>query len=115
MEIRENHNSNGELSREAEVITLDEVLECIDALNPKLAAKISGAIEQLGTGKTKSLLIKQLRGKIMELSVKQYRVIFCRAETIIYIVDIFKKQSRKTPGNIIKKAEETYRKIQNLQ
>ncbi|HEY5221164.1 MAG TPA: type II toxin-antitoxin system RelE/ParE family toxin [Candidatus Paceibacterota bacterium] len=111
METGEFQN-NQESSYEPRIVVLGNVLECIDALSGELSIKILADIKQLGTGKTASLLIKPLRGKLMELSVKQYRILYFRIEGTIYVVDVLKKQSRKTPRRIIKRAWNIYKKFE---
>jgi phage-related protein len=113
MELEEIHN-NAELLGEGRIIVLGDALEYIKALNGDVRAKISADIKRLETGKTEGLLIKPLKWKIMELSVKQYRIIYFRTPTAICVVDVFKKQSRKTPLRFIKRAEKIYKKLNNL-
>ena len=52
-------------------------------------------------------------GKVKEIIVKQYRVVFFTIGTTGYVVDVFKKQSRKTPKRIIERAERIYRSMSN--
>jgi len=73
--------------------------------------KILMDLDLLEADRTEFLDIKQLSGKIRELIVRQYRLVFFRKEEIIYVIDIFKKQSRKTPWRIIKRAEKIYQSL----
>jgi phage-related protein len=95
-------------------IVLSEVQKFINTIRSKDSGKIKTALEFLEARKTEALLIKQLKGKIVELSIKQYRVIFFEINSTIYVIDIFKKQSRKTPLRIIERAENIYKKINNI-
>lgn len=87
------------------LVILNEVIAALSDLPLRLSGKISGALGSLEVGKTKDLLIKPIKGKIMELSVGQYRIIFCNMDAMIYVILLFKKQSRKTPLRIIRRAE----------
>jgi len=111
MENEEFRNSQ-EPPREATIIALGVALDVIKSLDRELSVKISAGIKQLGTRETDNLLIKPLKRKLMELSIKQYRIIFFRAGGTIYVVDVFKKQSRKTPWRIIRRAEKIYKKFE---
>ena len=68
-------------------------------------------LDLLEADRTEFLDIKQLSGKIRELIVRQYRLVFFRKEEIIYVIDIFKKQSQKTPRRIIERAERLYQSL----
>lgn len=81
---------------------LDEIGEYLSGLSAEVRGKISGDLESLEKGETETLLIKQ------------FRIIFFRLEGSIYVIDVFKKQSKKTPLRIIERAEKIYRKIIEL-
>lgn len=87
------------------------VKEFVDRLHPEDAAKMRAQLEMLLKGRTEELVIKTLRGKIKELIVKRYRIIFFKKEGMIYVVDAFKKQSKKTPQHIIERSEAIYKQI----
>ena len=105
------HQDNPEKSSPVQLVVLDVISEFINQLEPGVSAKIYGAFKYLRAGEVRPLLIKPLKGEIMELSVKQYRIIFFRAAMFIYVIDVFKKQSEKTPIKIIRRAEKRYQKI----
>lgn len=86
-----------------------DVTDFINNLPDNISAKILAHLKSLEMNLTEALAIKTLKGKIKELIVKQYRIVFFQENGIIYVVDIFKKQSRKTPKGIIERAEEIYR------
>lgn len=88
---------------------LDNVKKFMDKLKEDDSAKILAHLKSLEENHTEGLTIKTLKGKIKEIIVRQYRIIFFTIGTTIYIVDAFKKQSQKTPKRIIKKAEEIYK------
>lgn len=93
------------------LVILDDALAFIDNLTPEDSAKILANLKFLEMKRTEVLIVKPLKGKIMEISVKQYRFVFCKVGMIIYVIDGFKKQSQKTPPRIIERAEKIYRKI----
>lgn len=72
---------------------------------------IEASISALASGETKRLKLKTLKGKIKEIITGQYRIVFFSFRTTLFIVDVFKKQSQKTPVRIIKRAEKIYQKI----
>lgn len=96
------------------LVILDEVAEFVDKLSPDNSAKILAGLRFLELNRTEVLSIKPLKHKIMELVIKQYRVIFFRFDAKIYVVEIFKKQSQKTPQRIIERAERIHRNIGGL-
>lgn len=92
---------------------LREADELIDTLPKDDVAKILTAFGLLAANRSAELKIKQLRGRIKELVIKQYRIIFFREKLTIYVIDIFRKQSKKTPQRIIQRAEKIYKEFQN--
>ena len=96
------------------LIVLDSVTDFVSHLAPEDAGTIDASLMSLANGDTKKLIIKPLKGKILELSVRQYRIVYFRVGATIYAVDIFKKQSRKTPLRFIRQAEKRYRAIINI-
>lgn len=94
-----------------EASILSDVTEFLNGLSDKLAAKIYANLKNLEENRTAGMLVKPLKGPIMELSVKQYRIVFFRKASRIYFVRAFKKQSQKTPKRIIDYAESIYGKV----
>lgn len=90
---------------------LDEVTNFLESLSENDAAKILAHLKSLEANQTEGLIIKSLKGKIKELIVRQYRIIFFRIGEKGYAVDAFKKQSKKTPKRIIERAEKIYRDV----
>ena len=88
---------------------LDTVIEFLESLPADDAAKIAAHLKSLEMDQTEGLTIKPLKGKIKEIVVKQYRVVFFRTGTRGYVVDVFRKQSKKTPKRVIERAERIYR------
>lgn len=99
----------------ANLIVFDEVRAFIKNLEGDTRGKIYTSLEFLAVGKMDAILVKPIKGKIKELSVKQYRIIFCQIGDVIYAIAGFKKQSKKTPHRIIERAEQMYHKIVELQ
>lgn len=90
---------------------LDSVTGFLSDLSEGDAAKILAHLKSLEVNQIEGLTIKPLKGKIKELIVRQYRIIFFRIGKKGYAVDAFKKQSKKTPRRIIERAEKIYRDI----
>ena len=93
---------------------LNDVKEFFEGLSQDAAAKIYAHLQLFQENHTEGLVIKSLKGKIKELIVKQYRIVFFTISNTGYIVDAFRKQSRKTPKRIIERAEEIYRVISGI-
>jgi phage-related protein len=89
----------------------DEVSRFLDSIPEEHSAKILAHLNVLQEHHTEGLLIKPLKGKVMELVVQQYRIIFFRIGATGYVIDAFKKQSRKTPKRSIERAEKIYKSI----
>ncbi|OGY98059.1 MAG: hypothetical protein A2855_00960 [Candidatus Liptonbacteria bacterium RIFCSPHIGHO2_01_FULL_57_28] len=87
---------------------LDNVRNTLTDLPEDERIKVSKHIHLLESGVMEKVVIKTLKGKIKELIVQQYRLIFFRKNEMTYVVDIFKKQSQKTPVRIIDRAEKIY-------
>lgn len=85
----------------------------IDDLPEEDRANVRSHLESLRIHEIKRLLIKTLKGKIKELIVQQYRIVFVIIGETIFVTDVFKKQSQKTPKRIIEHAEKIYQKILN--
>lgn len=88
---------------------LDTVIEFLESLSADDAAKMAAHLKSLEMDQTEGLTIKPLKGKVKEIVVKQYRIVFFRIGTKGYVVDAFRKQSKKTPKRIIERAERIYR------
>lgn len=91
----------------------DDVSDFLSKIPEDGSAKILAHLKSLQENRTEGLTIKPLKGKIKEILVRQYRVIFFSIGTTGYVVDAFKKQSRKTPKRIIERAEKIYKDIVN--
>ena len=85
----------------------------LDGLSAGDSGKIYAHLKSLERDQTEGLTIKPLKGKIQEIVVKQYRIVFFRIGATGYVVDAFRKQSKKTPKRIIERAEKIYRDIKN--
>lgn len=90
-----------------------EVTKYTAGIPKKDAAKILVGLQTLKKGWTKELIIKPLKGKIMELTVGSYRVVYFQHKETIYAVDAFRKKSKKTPLRIIQRAEQIYITLTN--
>ena len=95
----------------ANLHVLRSVYDIVTNLPNEDEYKISQCILILESGSTEGLVIKTLRNEIKEIIVKRYRLIFFKKNDTTYLVDIFKKQSRKTPTRIINRAEKIYKTI----
>lgn len=67
--------------------------------------KISATISALGEVRFEMLYIKTLREPIREVRVGWYRIVFFQKEATVYITDIFRKTSKKTPKEYITHAQ----------
>lgn len=90
-----------------------DVTDFLDKIPEDDAAKILAYLKSLEENHTEGLIIKPLKGKIKEIVVRQYRVIFFWMGTTGYVVNAFRKQSKKTPKRIIEQAEKIYKDIAN--
>ncbi|MBI3589099.1 MAG: type II toxin-antitoxin system RelE/ParE family toxin [Candidatus Liptonbacteria bacterium] len=90
---------------------LNEVNDFLENLPENDAGKILAHLKSFEENLTEGLVIKALKGKIKEIIIKQYRIIFFTISEKIYVVDAFKKQSQKTPKRIIERAEKIYKNI----
>lgn len=93
------------------IVILDDVLDFLKSLSREEDAKIMAHLKSLELNQTEGLIIKPLKRKVKELIVKQNRIVFFRIGDTGYVVDAFKKQSKKTPERIIERAEKIYRSI----
>ncbi|MBI5400670.1 MAG: type II toxin-antitoxin system RelE/ParE family toxin [Candidatus Yonathbacteria bacterium] len=96
---------------EQDVIFLDVVSVFIQKLPSAIQAKVAANVAMLCAGDFASVYVKQLDGPICELIVKQYRFIFFRKGTMIYMVGAFRKKSTKTPMREIKHAVDIFKNI----
>ena len=94
-----------------EIHLFSDVADFINRLSESDAAKVYAHIEALKRGYGETLIIKSLKGKIKEIVVRQYRIVFFQIADTIYIADVFKKQSKKTPKRIIEKAERMRKQV----
>ena len=89
-----------------EIRFLEKVERFIRGLVENDRAKIAAAIKTLENGDFQSIEVKTLKGRIKELVVKSYRIVFfIDKDHIIYLLDGFIKKTRKTPRNIIENAK----------
>lgn len=96
---------------EQSIVFLDEVAKFIRTLSSREQAKIAAHITMLRTGDFGSIRVKQLDGPIHELIVKQYRFLFFRKNTQLYVVGGFQKKSAKTPLREIRHAQDIFRNL----
>lgn len=99
------------MENEFRIILLKDIETFIFNLPTEDQSKISGNIEAIRNKKFDSVYIKQLKGNIKELRVKNYRLIFFIHKNTIYFVRIFIKKTNKTPKNEIGMAEKYYKLI----
>lgn len=93
------------------LVVLEEVKDFIDSLPEKDRVKITSEVEALCNSYFGVLYIKTLRGKIKELIVGRYRIIFFIEICIIYLIRIFLKKTKKAPISEIEYAEKIYKII----
>jgi len=89
----------------------NDVENFINKTSQSAGAKIYANLKALEEGFREGIKIKTLRGKIKEIIINRFRVIFFELGGIIYVVDVFVKKSTKTPQRIIKRAERIYNDI----
>ena len=94
------------------VLFLDSVTKAIQKLNPIDQAKIAASVVMLSAGDFESTYIKPIKGVIRELIVRRERLLFFLKGDTVYFVNIFRKQSAKTPKREILHAENIYKTIQ---
>ncbi|MDO8469798.1 MAG: type II toxin-antitoxin system RelE/ParE family toxin [bacterium] len=90
---------------------LDDTSDFLERIPEDDTAKIIAHLKSLQENRTEGLLIKPLKGKIREMVVKQYRIVFFFVGSTGYVVDAFRKKSQKTPKRIIERAEKIYKDI----
>ncbi len=90
---------------------LHDVLVFLDGIADEDSAKIYAHLKSLEENHTEGLRVKQLKGKIKEIIIKQYRIVFFKKMNAIYIIDAFKKQTQKTPKRVIERAEKIYKNL----
>jgi len=96
---------------EQNAIFLEVAAEFIQTLAITDQAKIAANIVMLRSGDFSSVHVKQLDGQIHELIVKQYRLIFFRKNTTLYVVGAFRKKSAKTPLREIRHARDIFKNL----
>jgi phage-related protein len=96
------------------LVILKDVFAFLEKISTEEYARIVADLQSLVSGETSRLIIKPLHGKIMELSAGQSRIIFCRMEMTIYAMIAFKKQSKKTPLRILRRAEKIFQIVKNF-
>lgn len=96
---------------EQSVVFLESVSEFIQKLSSIDQAKIAANVAMLCAGDFASVRIKQLDGPIYEIIVKQYRFIFFKKGSMIYMVGAFRKKSAKTPMREIRSAWDIFKNI----
>ena|SRR3989344_6126167 len=92
----------------------DAVGDFIENLPKEDRSKIHASIDVLREDRIEELLIKKLKDKVKEIVVKQFRIIFFQIGSVAYIADVYKKQSKKTPPRIIKRAEKIYKRATSI-
>ena len=96
-------------------IYFDKADEFLGDLDIRDQEKIAVCVKSLTEGDFKSIRTKLLRGKIRELIVKEYRIIFFIYLNSVYFVNAFRKKTNKTPRSEIDHAEKIYKQIINLE
>ncbi len=92
-------------------IVFEKVGEYIFTLSIKERAKITAGMNRVASGDFKTVHIKQLRGDIKELKIKQHRIIFFIKHEYIYFIGAFLKKTSKTPKKEIELALKIYKEI----
>lgn len=96
-----------------QIIYHHSVTDFLRELSSKDRSNIEGDVDVMISGDLRSPRIKNLRGPIRELIVKEYRILFFIHEHIIYFVRAFRKKSKKTPRKEIEYAERVYKLTTN--
>lgn len=87
------------------IYTLDRVSDFISSLTQEDDVRITTQVKAIAENKTGDVIIKTLKGKVKELIINEYRIVFFIKNGTVYLVDGFKKKSQKTPKRIIERAE----------
>lgn len=88
---------------------LESVRDFLEKLPAEERGRIAENVQNLQDDDFRLVTIKTLHGPIKEVIIRQYRLVFFRKSEVIYIVEGFKKQSRKTPLRVIERAEKIYK------
>ncbi len=88
--------------------TLDGASDFISSLTREEDVKITTQVKAIAENKTGDLVIKTLKGKVKELIISEYRIVFFIKNGAVFLVDGFRKKSQKTPKRIIERAERIY-------
>jgi phage-related protein len=96
-----------------EYLLTEKAKKYISSLTPKHQARLKGHIDLLAEQQYDFIETKPLRGKVREILVGGYRAIYFTIENVIFVVDIFKKSTQKTPPKRIEHAEKLYRSVLN--
>jgi phage-related protein len=94
-------------------IFLAKVNDFINSLSEENQKKFALAITSLSEGDFQAVYIKQIKGEIKELRIKEYRLMFFIHKNTIYFVNVFLKKSNKTPTKEIEFTEKYYKLITN--
>jgi len=93
------------------LLYVEKAEKYISLLTSKHQAKLKRHIDFLAEQRYEFIETKILRGKIREIIVGGYRVIYFIVSNKVFIVDIFKKSTQKTPKKRIEYAEVEYKKV----
>lgn len=92
------------------------ILERVDGFLKKVpqrdAAKILTHVESLRENVTEGIVMKPLAGKVKEIVAGPYRIVFFQRDNTAYVVDIFRKKSKKTPQRVIERAIRIQKTVQ---
>ena len=99
------------MEKKYDSLTLRETEHFIRNLPSSDEASIRADIRVMETGDFDAVRLKTLRGKIKELIVGDYRLIFFISEHILYFVRAFRKKTKKTPFQEIEYAKRIYKTI----
>jgi phage-related protein len=93
------------------MVTLGAAHDFLISLEEMHRSKIASCLIAIRNRRFNTVHVKTLKGKIKELIVNEFRVVFFIEVNTVYVVRGFVKKSSKTPLGEIEQAEKAYRHI----
>jgi phage-related protein len=95
------------------ILILSRAEEYIDKIPPKEKASLLASINALARGDNDVVETKQLDGPIRELIVGNHRVTYFGLSGSLYVIEGFRKKSKKTPKTKIDFAKNIYKIVKS--
>jgi phage-related protein len=96
-----------------DIQVLDSVEKHLGSLKLSDEAKIRAAMGVMRRGTFSAVHTKPVKGKIRELIVRQFRLLYFLKDKTLYFVSMFVKKTAKTPKHEIEYAEKIFKVIKN--